>query len=122
MMNYLLTRARSGGILIGMEPASPAPSSTGAANGQGTNSIAVRQFNERVVLTALRRLGEASKADLARRVNLTQNATGEIVRELERQHLIRTVGKRKGQRGQPAVLLCLDDKGAYAIGIKLGRR
>lgn len=93
-----------------------------SANGQGSNSVVVRQFNERVVLTALRRLGEASKADLARHVNLTQNAAGQIVRDLERQNLVRETGKRTGLRGQPATLLRLDPKGAYAIGVKLGRR
>lgn len=90
--------------------------------GQGSNSAVVRQFNERIVLAALRRLGEASKADLARHVNLTQNAAGQIVRDLEQQNLIRTSGKRVGQRGQPATLLRLDPAGAYAIGVKLGRR
>jgi predicted NBD/HSP70 family sugar kinase len=92
------------------------------ATGQGSNSAVVRQFNERVILTALRRLGEASKADLARHVNLTQNAAGQIVRDLEHQRLVRTTGKRTGQRGQPATLLQLDPEGAYAIGVKLGRR
>ena len=92
------------------------------ANGQGSNSAVVRQFNERVILTALRRLGEASKADLARHVNLTQNTTGQIVRELEHQHLVTMTGKRTGLRGQPATLLRLDPEGAYSIGIKLGRR
>ena len=29
---------------------------------------------------------------------------------------------RSGGRGQPATVLTLDDKGAYAIGIKIGRR
>lgn len=94
----------------------------GTASGQGSNSVAVRQFNERMVLAALRRLGEASKADLARSVNLTQNAAGQIVRELESQKLIRLAGKRTGQRGQPATLLTLDPRGAYSIGVKLGRR
>jgi predicted NBD/HSP70 family sugar kinase len=92
------------------------------ANGQGSNSAAIRLFNERVVLAALRRLGEASKADLARHVNLTQNTAGQIVRGLERQHLVRPSGKRTGGRGQPATLLRLDSRGAYGIGVKLGRR
>lgn len=92
------------------------------ANGQGSNSVVVREFNERVILTALRRLGEASKADLARHVKLTQNAAGQIVRELERQRLVCTTGKRTGLRGQPATLLQLDPRGAYSIGVKLGRR
>ncbi len=92
------------------------------AAGQGSNSAVVRQFNQRVILTALRRLGEASKADLARHVNLTQNTAGQIVKDLERRKLIRMTGKRTGLRGQPATLLCLDEAGAYSIGIKLGRR
>ncbi|UFW90576.1 ROK family protein [Bradyrhizobium barranii] len=84
--------------------------------------MVVRQFNERVVLNELRRLGEASKADLARRLNITQNAAGQIVRELERQQLIKTTGKRRGERGQPATILCLDPQGAYSIGVQVGRR
>jgi predicted NBD/HSP70 family sugar kinase len=90
--------------------------------GQGSNSAFVRQFNERVILTLLRRLGEASKADLARHAKLTQNTAGQIVRELEEQNLVRTEGKRTGARGQPATLLRLDPAGAYSIGIKIGRR
>ena len=52
----------------------------GSNGGQGSNSAHLRQFNERVILTALRRLGEASKADLARVANLTNNTAGQIVR------------------------------------------
>ncbi|MGH6892326.1 MAG: ROK family protein [Dongiaceae bacterium] len=92
------------------------------ANGQGSNSAALRRHNERVILTALRRLGEASKADLARRAGLTHNATGQIVHELEQQRLICTVGKRMGARGQPATLLRLDPGGIHSIGLKIGRR
>ncbi|GAA0569521.1 ROK family protein [Craurococcus roseus] len=93
-----------------------------ALGGQGSNSAVVRHFNERVILSALRRLGEASKADLARQVNLTSNTAGQIVRDLERQKLVRASGKRAGLRGQPATLLRLDPGGAYGIGVKLGRR
>lgn len=90
--------------------------------GQGSNSANVRQFNERVILAGLRRLGEASKADLARYAQLTDNAAGQIVRGLEQQHLIRSLGKRSGSRGQPATLLALNAVGAYSIGVKVGRR
>ncbi len=92
------------------------------AAGQGGNSIAVRHFNERRLLTVLRRLGEASKPDLARQLNLTQNTVGQIVQSLEQQGLITSTGRRMGQRGQPATMLRLDSAGAYSIGIKLGRR
>ena len=91
-------------------------------SGQGSNSVHVRQFNERVILSLLRRLGQASKADLARHANLTNNTAGVIVQALQAAGLIRTDGKRRGERGQPATLLTLDPAGAYAIGVKIGRR
>ncbi|MFO1039715.1 MAG: ROK family protein [Geminicoccaceae bacterium] len=91
-------------------------------SGQGSNSAAVRQFNERVILSLLRRMGTASKADLARRANLTANTAGVIVQELESAGLVRSDGKRQGERGQPATILRLDPKGAHAIGVKIGRR
>lgn len=93
-----------------------------ARTGQGSNSAQLRHFNERIVLQALRRLGEASKADLARAAGLTNNAVGGIIRDLEAQGLVRDVGKkREGQRGQPATMLTLDPTGAFAIGVRLDR-
>jgi predicted NBD/HSP70 family sugar kinase len=92
------------------------------SSGQGSNSANLRQFHERVVLTALRRLGQASKADLARHAGLTDNTVGLIVRDLQERQLIRVDGRRSGARGQPATLLSIDGDGVYAIGIKLGRR
>nr|WP_321984622.1 ROK family protein [uncultured Lichenicoccus sp.] len=100
--------------------AGPAPEPS--VTRQGSNSSAVRRFNERRLLTWLRRLGEASKADLARHLNLTQNTVGQIVLELAGQGLVSSRGRRMGQRGQPATLLRLEPGGAYSIGIKLGRR
>ena len=92
------------------------------ATGQGSNSAQVRQHNERLILTLLRRLGEASKADLARHARLTSNTAGQIVRGLEEQRLVQALGKRSGARGQPATILRLDPAGAHSIGFKLGRR
>src|SRR5690349_5800102 len=84
-----------------------------SGGGQGSNSVNIRLFNERVILNALRRLGQASKADLSRYVSLTNNTAGVIVKELEERRLIRSEGKRSGGRGQPATLLSLDPDGAY---------
>lgn len=89
---------------------------------QGSNSIQVRQFNERIVLQALRRAGEASKADLARFAGLTNNAIGDIIRDLISFGLVVECGKRHGQqRGQPATLLRLASGGAFGIGVRIGR-
>lgn len=82
----------------------------------------MRLHNQRLILQRLRRLGEASRADLARAASLTNTAVGEIVRALEEQGLIRTVGKKhEGQRGQPATLISLNPEGAYAVGVRLDR-
>jgi predicted NBD/HSP70 family sugar kinase len=91
-------------------------------SGQGSNSLQVRRHNERLILALLRRFGTASKADLARHANLTANTVGQIVQDLENATLVRSDGKRHGERGQPATLLCLDPHGACAIGVKVGRR
>jgi predicted NBD/HSP70 family sugar kinase len=88
---------------------------------QGSRSVLLGDYNERVILSTLRRLGPASKADLARRVGLTSNAAGVIVRKLEDSGLVRTVGKRYGGRGQPATILELDPEGAYSVGVRIDR-
>jgi predicted NBD/HSP70 family sugar kinase len=90
--------------------------------GQGSNSANVRRFNERLLLQALRRAGEASKADLARLANLTSTAVGSIITSLTANGLIEMSGRRlDGQRGQPASLLRLSPRGAFAIGVRLDR-
>lgn len=80
------------------------------------------RYNERRVLQAIRRIGEASKADLARVTNLTNTAVGTIVSSLHRQQLLQVTGKRhEGQRGQPATLYRLEPTGAYSIGVRVDR-
>jgi predicted NBD/HSP70 family sugar kinase len=90
--------------------------------GRALTSARIRRYHYRVVLERLRRLGEASKADLARAAQLTNTAIGQIVADLHRLGLIAIVGKRyQGQRGQPATMLRLEPTGAYGIGVRLDR-
>ncbi|CAM5770374.1 transcriptional regulator [Labrys miyagiensis] len=89
---------------------------------RGLTSARIRHYHHRIVLQRLRRLREASKADLARAANLTNTAIGEIVSDLQSYGLISVVGKRyHGQRGQPATLLRLEPTGAYGIGVRIDR-
>jgi predicted NBD/HSP70 family sugar kinase len=89
---------------------------------RGLTSARIRHYHHRIVLQRLRRLREASKADLARAANLTNTAIGEIVADLLEFGLIAVVGKRyQGQRGQPATLLRLEPTGAYGIGVRIDR-
>ncbi|MDN7673422.1 ROK family protein [Burkholderia oklahomensis] len=89
--------------------------------GQGSNSVNVRRYNERLLLKALRRAGSASKADLARLANLTGTAVGSIIASLAEAKLIEFAGRVEGQRGQPASLIRLDPRGAFGIGVRLDR-
>lgn len=93
-----------------------------APPGRGRNSVRLRRYNERLLLQVLRRSGEASKADLARRTHLTSTAIGSIIQSLEESDLIVYTGRRtEGQRGQPATLIDLNPKGAFGIGVRLDR-
>jgi len=91
-------------------------------SGRGSNSAQLRRYNERIVLQILRRAGEASKAELARAVQLTNAAIGAIIQDLIEEGLIVEAGKRHdGGRGQPATMLRLAPSGAYSFGVRLDR-
>ncbi|WP_434034594.1 ROK family protein [Cupriavidus sp. a3] len=95
---------------------------TASKAGRGVNSASLRLYNERALLLALRRAGEASKADLARMAQLTNTAVGSIVQTLADEGLVEQAGRRtEGQRGQPASLIRLKAKGAFGIGVRLDR-
>jgi predicted NBD/HSP70 family sugar kinase len=87
-----------------------------------SNSVQLRHYNERVILQALELHKEASKAELARFVQLTPPAISSIVDSLADAGLVRPLGKRFGGKGQPALLFGLDPDGAFTVGIHVGRR
>ena len=89
---------------------------------QGSNSVQLRRYNERVVLEALRRFGQASKAEIARFARLTPPAVATIVEALEQGGYVRGGGRRFGGKGQPSAMYELSPEGAYAIGLHIGRR
>jgi predicted NBD/HSP70 family sugar kinase len=90
--------------------------------GKGSNSVHLRHYNERVVLEALRRLGQVSKAEVARYAHLTPPAVAAIVAALLEAGYVRESGRRFGGKGQPSALYELDPDGAFSIGLHIGRR
>jgi predicted NBD/HSP70 family sugar kinase len=91
-------------------------------DGRGNKSIQLRRVNERRILKILRRVGTASRADLARYAGLTNVAVGDIVTFLARQDLIHLDEKlHKGGRGQPATMIRLNGTGAYSVAVRLDR-
>jgi len=89
---------------------------------QGSNSVQVRHYNERVVLDTIRRLGEASKAEIARQAHLTPQAIAGIVDGLVAAGYIEIKSRRSGYVGSPSQMYGLAADGAYSIGIHIGRR
>lgn len=89
---------------------------------RGSNHVGMRQFNERVVLQAIRLNGSLPKADLARLTGLTAQTIGLITTRLEEDGLVLKQARVRGRIGQPSVPLSLNPDGAFAIGIKIGRR
>jgi predicted NBD/HSP70 family sugar kinase len=91
-------------------------------NRQLSVPISLPRYNERRVLQVIRRVGEASKADLARQTNLTNTAVGTIVSALHRKQLLKISRKQlSGQRGQPATLYRLEATGSFSIGVRVDR-
>jgi predicted NBD/HSP70 family sugar kinase len=89
---------------------------------RGSNQVGMRQFNERVVLQALRVHGSTPKAELARLTGLTAQTIGLITARLDEDQLLIREAPVRGRVGQPSVPMGLNPDGAFAIGIKIGRR
>jgi len=99
-----------------------APTHSANLRQRGSNHVGMRQYNERVVLQALRLHGALPKAELARQTGLTAQTIGLITTRLEEDGLIVRDAPVRGRIGQPSVPLRLNPDGAFAIGIKVGRR
>ncbi|KNZ31396.1 MAG: serine/threonine protein kinase [Methylibium sp. NZG] len=89
---------------------------------RGSNHVGMAQFNERVVLQAVRLHGSLAKADIARLTHLTAQTVQIIIVRLEAQGLVRKLAPVRGKVGQPSVPMALNPDGAFSIGIKIGRR
>lgn len=88
----------------------------------GSSQGGVRQYNERVVLQAIRQHGALAGADIARLTRLSAQTVSLITKRLLDDGLLIKGAPVRGKVGQPSVPLALDPDGAYSIGIKVGRR
>ena len=94
----------------------------GDARMRGSNQSGLRAHNERAVLTLIRRHGELAKADIARRTGLSPQTASVIMRVLEAEELVLREKPRRGRVGQPSIPMRLNPDGAFALGLKIGRR
>ncbi|NRR29065.1 ROK family transcriptional regulator [Oxalobacteraceae bacterium] len=89
---------------------------------RGSNQSGMSQFNERVVLQAIRLHASLPKAELARLTNLSTQTVSLIINRLHDDGLVMKLAPLRGKVGQPSVPMALDPDGAFFIGIKIGRR
>jgi predicted NBD/HSP70 family sugar kinase len=89
---------------------------------RGTNQSGMRDANERLVLSLVRRHGSLSKTDIARMTSLSAQTVSVIMRELEAEQLLIRGAPVRGKVGQPSVPLSLNPDGALFLGLKIGRR
>src|SRR5919108_1685310 len=89
---------------------------------RGGSQSGVRLYNERLVLSLIRRYGSLPKAEIARVTGLSAQTASVIVKQLEADGLLLRQRPQRGRIGQPPVPLSLNPDGAYSIGLKVGRR
>nr|WP_149761035.1 ROK family transcriptional regulator [Mesorhizobium albiziae] len=82
----------------------------------------MRDANERVVLSLVRRHGSLAKTDIARMTGLSAQTVSVIMRELEKEGLFIRQEPVRGKIGQPSIPMALNPDGAYFLGLKIGRR
>ena len=88
----------------------------------GANQAGVRLYNERLLLSLVRRFGPLSKVEVARLTGLSVQATSAIMNRLQADGLLKREAPLRGRVGQPTVPMSIDPEGAYSFGFKIGRR
>lgn len=89
---------------------------------RGTNQSGMRDYNERLVLSLVRRSHALAKSDIARITGLSAQTVSVITRALENEGLLIKGEPQRGKVGQPSVPMSLRADGAYFFGLKIGRR
>jgi len=87
----------------------------------GTNLTRAGDYNQRVVLQAVRANGTITRAELTAITGLTAPTIGNIAARLLADGLIRTDGRIQGGRGQPALKFTIDPEGAFSLGLNIDR-
>jgi predicted NBD/HSP70 family sugar kinase len=82
----------------------------------------VRVYNERLLLTMVRRFGPLSKIEVARLTGLSVQSTSAIMNRLQADGLLKKEAPLRGRVGQPTIPLSIDADGAFSFGLKIGRR
>lgn len=89
---------------------------------RGSNQTGVRAYNERLVLSLVRRHGALPRAGIARLTGLSAQTVSVIIRGLEEDGLLTRGERVRGRVGQPSTPMRLSPEGVFSFGLKIGRR
>ena len=87
----------------------------------GTNLERAGDYNQRVVLQAIRIYGPITRTELAQISGLTAPAIANITRRLMQDGLIADAGQRRGGRGQPATRFIVHPDARLSLGVNIDR-
>src|ERR1700683_2145580 len=88
----------------------------------GANQAGVRLYNERLLLSLVRRFGPLSKIEVARLTGLSVQSTSATMNRLQSDGLLKRGPPLRVRVGQPTIPMSIDPEGAYSFGLKIGRR
>lgn len=91
-----------------------------ADRSSGMNSVSVRSFNERLMLSLLLQNDGLSRMEIGQRTGLSAQTVSVLVRSLEQEGLVIQGEAKKGRIGPPTIPLSLNATGAYSVGISIG--
>ncbi|MGY8683585.1 ROK family transcriptional regulator [Bradyrhizobium sp. UFLA05-153] len=89
---------------------------------RGTTQSGVRLYNERLILSLIRRHRSLAKVEIARLTGLSTQTTTVIINRLEADGLLLAGEPQRGRIGQPSVPYSLNPDGAFGLGLVIGRR
>ena len=81
---------------------------------------ATREHNVRLVLRALANLGPISRADIARRTQLTRTTVSDVVTQLSGAGLVQEVGRGPSSGGKAPILLQIPRDARQLVGVHVG--
>lgn len=87
----------------------------------GTNLTYTKEFNLRIVHETIRLFGPLSRADIARRTELTVQTVSNLVKQLIADGIVYEASREQEGRGAPSIKLALNPDGAFAVGLDLDR-
>jgi predicted NBD/HSP70 family sugar kinase len=89
---------------------------------RGGDRSGLRQYNERLIVQAIRRTGGLPKAEIARQTGLSPQTISVVVNRMLDDGLLVKSDKLRGRVGQPSTMIQLNPRAARSIGVKIGRR